>query len=353
MIVTFQVSFQTFHDDFGRRGKNDHDGKGRRRFGTIRLAGAMAPAIMVLAHWFYLAAATIELLAPSMEDEDDDDDAISVSTNNTPFRNVHTRGVQVFARRNSSDLEFRPPSKMEIRRSTSRTASETDVSGRVDLWGRLSSRELYQNTSSFLRGSINADGFDNGPDQSKLGTSSMRRRQSFPSSGLMNQEMSSLSLCSSKHKEESIQPTIPLSCPGKSILVRKNDDNPSAVGNGDMKNIPAGVYVLDSPTTSWTSSNGNLLTQNTHNKGDQEDETVNHAVENSPSSPFPGIEQSNRQHDNTNTELLATTQTSSPDQEVVGQINSPFHVLKECNEYTTRNQNKDSPATTLERRSLF
>ncbi|KAL7573460.1 hypothetical protein ACA910_013774 [Epithemia clementina (nom. ined.)] len=67
-------------------------------YNTYGLASAMTAGVMVLAHWMYLAAATIDIFAPQ---DDDEDDMISVSTNNTPFRNVHTRGVQVFARRHS------------------------------------------------------------------------------------------------------------------------------------------------------------------------------------------------------------------------------------------------------------
>ena len=67
------------------------------------LALAIVPGVLVVAHWFYLAAAVIELIAPELvEDEDEDgDDNLSVSTNNTPFRNVHTRGVEVFVRQHN------------------------------------------------------------------------------------------------------------------------------------------------------------------------------------------------------------------------------------------------------------
>ena len=67
------------------------------------LALAIVPGVLVVAHWFYLAAAVIELIAPELvEDEDEDgDDNLSVSTNNTPFRNVHTRGLEVFVRQHN------------------------------------------------------------------------------------------------------------------------------------------------------------------------------------------------------------------------------------------------------------
>ena len=91
------------------------------------LSVAIIGGVMVLAHWFYLIAAAIEMFVPELE-QDEEDDAISVSTNNTLFRNVHTRGVQVFVRRNSGDeLSDKEITMMSRKRSLSTGALTRDI----------------------------------------------------------------------------------------------------------------------------------------------------------------------------------------------------------------------------------